>query len=215
MVLGLPLIFIHLLGLPNDIYYLIFMICAVAFLRLYQKKSDLNIKSSLNSGWALGSILGLFFGLGFVSYYLTISASLPEYNVNIAAIIWRGLFFGFFSGVMLSAFPFVTIWRAFAGDKPGKLRRIGVVAISAAAVFLMSASHTVGTIGIDRDKIEKQIKADIIASLPTLLSGNPIASPVTKSILKVSETVFTDNEINDSNNDINTAILDKEAGGNN
>jgi hypothetical protein len=206
----LPLIAFHLLDMSTDLYYFVFLLASLAFLSVYRKKSALNLKSSIKSGWALGLILAVFFGLGFISYYLTVSTE-GAGNTNITVIIWRGLAFGFFSGVLLSAFPFVATWRAFAGTTPGRLRRVGVVIIAAFSVTLMSFSHNIGMIGPDMNKIEKQVKVELIASLPTLLSGNPIASPITKTFFRVSKTVLADNP--DDNDNINTAILDDQSGG--
>jgi len=214
MVFLLPLIAIHLLGMTTDLYYLLFLISSLTFLSVYRKKSGLNLKSALNSGWALGLILAVFFGLGFISYYLTVSID-GAGHANMAVIIWRGLAFGFFSGLLLSAFPFVVTWRAFAGSNPGRLRRVGVVMIAAFSVTLMSFSHSAGMIGPDMNKIENQVKAEFIASLPTLLSGNPIASPITKIFYRVSKTILADNSDDNSNDNINTAILENQSGGTN
>jgi hypothetical protein len=214
MVYLLPLIAIHLLGMTTDIYYLLFLITTLTFLSVYRKKSNLDVKTSIKSGWALGLILAVFFGLGFISYYLTVSAD-GAGTSRMTVILWRGLAFGFFSGVLLSAFPFVATWRALAGKNPGRLRRVGVVMVASFSVMLMSFSHSVGMIGMDMQKIQKQVKAEFIASLPTLLSGNPLAAPITETFFRVSETVLSDNQQDYTNDNIKTAILDDQSGGTN
>jgi hypothetical protein len=190
---------------------LIFAAGSIAFLYYYRKKSNLKIKASIKSGWALGIILAVFFGLGFVSYNLTVNSNIAVSDINAAAVIWRGLVFGFISSIVLTAFPFITVWRSFAGKNPGRLRRFGMVIISAIAIFLMSLCQSIGYAGFDKEKIANQVKVNIIAGLPTLLSGNPMASPIAGTFLKVSETVLTPD-----NPEIETVINDdQQTGGTN
>lgn len=210
LVLALPLLILRLLKIQTDLYYLIFASVSIAFLYYYRKRSDLKIKASIKSGWALGLILAVFFGLGFVSYNLTINSNIAVSDINAAAVIWRGLVFGFISGIVLTAFPFITVWRSFAGKNPSRFRRFGLVTISAFAIFLMSLCHSIGYAGLDKEKMANQIKVNLVAGLPTLLSGNPMASPIAGTFLKVSETVLTADD-----SKIETVIHDQQTGGTN
>ncbi len=212
MVFGLPYLSLNLLKINIDIYYLIFLAFAVAFLWLYRRFSGLKIRASLKSGWALGIILALFVGSTLVSAGMTESSALTRsyqnIDIDITVILWRGIIYGLISGILVSAFPFIATWRALAGTNPGNLRKAGVILTAALAIILTSFSYSVGMAGFNMDKIEKQVEINIIAGLPTLISGNPMASPLAGVFLHVSRSL-----LEPDNNSIETVIKNSQAGG--
>ena len=196
MLFCLPLLLVNLLKIPVDLYYLIFLLSTASFLFYYKKSSSLKTRASLRSGWALGFILAIFFGLGFISYSLVDS---PEVlgtfgNIDLPVIFWRGLIFGLASGIMISAFPFIVTWRALAGANPGNLRRAGVIVIAIFFIALSSFAYDIGLTGLnDRDHVKNRITTSIIAGIPTLISGNPVAAPIAGAFKEISAIMKTQN----------------------
>jgi hypothetical protein len=209
---------VNLLRMPVDLYYLIFLFSTAGFLLYYKKSSSLKARASLNSGWALGLILATFFGLGFISYSLVDS---PEVlgtfgNIDLLLVFWRGLIFGLASGIMISAFPFIVTWRALAGAKPGNLRRVGVIIIAIFFIALSSFSYGMGLTGLnDRDHLKNSIATSIIASIPTLISGNPVAAPIAGAFKEISAIVKTQNGKPPLETDNMQAARDKNESGDN
>lgn len=195
LLFGLPLLFVNLLDIPVDLYYLIFLLSTAGFLIYYKKSSSLKARASLKSGWALGFILALFFGLGFISYSLVDSPGLLATfkSVGFTAILWRGIVFGIASGIMISVFPFVVTWRALAGTNPGNFRRIGIIVAAVFFVALTSVSYSIGLRGRGQDYLRDRITTNLIASIPTLVSGNPMAAPIAGAFKEISEMVKTQN----------------------
>ncbi len=195
LLFGLPLLFVNLFQLPVDLYYFVFMLSAAGFFLYYKKSSSLKTRASLKSGWALGSILAVFFGLGFISYSLVDSpGALKTFtDVDLAVVLWRGIIFGLASGIMISAFPFMVTWRALAGTNPGNLRKFGVIIAAIFFIVLTSFSYSVGLTGLDRVCIKDRITMNVIASIPTLVSGNPMAAPVAGAFKEISAIVKTQN----------------------
>ena len=219
LLFGLPLLLVNLLRMPIDLYYLIFLFSTVGFLLYYKKSSSLKVRASLNSGWALGFILAAFFGLGFISYSLVDS---PEVlgtfgNIDLLVVFWRGIIFGLASGIMISVFPFIVTWRALAGANPGNLRRVGVIVISIFFIALSSFSYGMGFTGLnDRDHLKNRIATSIIASIPTLISGNPVAAPIAGAFKEISAIVKTQNgKVLVESDNIQVARNQNESGGSN
>lgn len=219
MLFGLPLLLVNLLKMPIDLYYLIFLFSTVGFLLHYKKSSSLKARASLNSGWALGFILAIFFGLGFISYSLVDSPDVLGMfgNINFMMVLWRGLIFGMASGIMISVFPFMVTWRALAGANPGNLRRVGVIVIAIFFISLSSFSYGVGLTGLnDRDHVKNKIATSIIASIPTLISGNPLAAPLAGAFKEISAIVKTQNgKVPVESDNIQVAGNQNESGGSN
>jgi hypothetical protein len=218
LLFALPLLFVNLLDMPIDLYYLVFLLSTAGLIIYYKKSSSLKARASLKSGWALGFVLALFFGLGFISYSLVDSPGLLASfrSVGFAAILWRGIVFGVASGIMISVFPFVVTWRALAGTNPGNFRRIGVVAAAVFFVALTSVSYTMGLTGQGRDNLRDRITTNLIASVPTLVSGNPMAAPIAGAFKEISEMVKTQNGKPSARTDnVQAARNQKKSGGSN
>lgn len=215
----MPLLLVNLLEMPIDLYYLIFLFSTAGFLLYYKKSSSLKARASLNSGWALGLILATFFGLGFISYSLVESPEVPGIlqNINFMVVLWRGIIFGIASGIMISAFPFIVTWRALAGANPGNLRRVGVIVISVFFIALSSFSYGMGLTGLnDRDHVKNRIATSIIASIPTLISGNPVAAPIAGAFKEISAIMKTQNgKVPVESDNIQVARNQNESGGSN
>jgi len=129
-------------------------------------------------------------------------------------ILWRGVVFGITGAALISAFPFVAVWRAFAGVNPGNLRKIGVLLMAVIAISLTSLSYSIGISGFDEDRIRHNVKMSIVTAIPTLLSGNPIASPIAGAFLYSGESMFSENESH-KNAGSGTAMAIRNNGGSN
>ena len=219
LLFGLPLLLVNLLRMPVDLYYLIFLFSTVGFLLYYKKSSSLKARVSLRSGWALGLILAIFFGLGFISYSFVDSPMVLGTfgNIDLLVVFWRGLIFGLASGIMISAFPFIVTWRALAGANPGNLRRVGVIVISIFFIALSSFSYGMGLTGLnDRDHVKNRMATSIIAGIPTLISGNPVAAPIAGAFKEISAIMKTQNgKVPVESDNIQVARNQNESGGSN
>lgn len=197
LVFGIPFISTKILNLGVDLFYLVFLVASVAFLWFYRKRTSLILRYAVNSGWALGTILALFIGIGLLSYTLTLKSNLVglDFDANIIIILWRGVVFGVVSAALISVFPFIAVWRAFAGADPGNIRKFGILAIAVMAISITSLSYNIGLSGFNKDRITYNVKMSLLTGIPTLLSGNPFASPVAGAFLQAGESMFSGDEM--------------------
>ena len=96
------------------------------------------------------------------------------------ALAWRGVLYGVTDGLLLSVFPILVVFAAFAGTRlnsrlAGKVV-IGIVAL--AASLAMTAIYHSGYSDFRSDKMTKPLRGDVIWSAPTLLTLNPIGAPI-------------------------------------
>jgi hypothetical protein len=209
---------VSLLKAHDDLYRFVFIAGSIVFVAAYGKYSSFKLMESLKSGWALGLILSIFIGLGFVSISLTGSQSLSAAikHLNVPIIAWRGIAFGIVSGIMISTFPFVVVWRSLAGHNPGVFRKAIVTVIAAFSIALISLLHNFALTGIPQGDLNARVQKSVIVGLPTLLSGNPIAAPISGAFLSVSEVLKVRND-QPLTPDRQTIIADKpsQTGGSN
>lgn len=192
-----PYLLDNVIEAPIDLYCLIFLAGSIAFIAIYRHFTFFEIRASLNSGWALGSIMAVFIGLGFISFAADDSRKIADSleKVDMLIIIWRGVVFGGAAGIMISAFPFVIVWRSFAGSNPGKFRKFSTALAAGVSIAVASFCNHLGKTGLDREIMNNQIEKNIVAGLPTLLSGNPLAAPVAGAFLSVSELMKLQDEL--------------------
>jgi hypothetical protein len=102
-----------------------------------------------------------------------------------------GAVYGAADGLLLSAFP---ILRVFAALRDTRLRRrtggvVAVGAIAIAASLAMTAVYHAGYSDFRSDKMRKPVTGDLVWSVPTLATLNPIGAPVAHVSLHVGAVV--------------------------
>jgi len=129
--------------------------------------------------FALADTLGLQRDL----YYGIYAAS-----VAVFFVAWRGVVYGLADGLLLSVFPILVVFAAFAGTKLRE-RRAGKIAIGLAALvasLAMTASYHIGYSDFRSEKVGRALSGDVIWSTPTLLTLNPIGAPIAHAGLHVT-----------------------------
>ena len=187
---GVPFIFSHLLKLPLDPFFIVLGILSIAFFWYYSKSTELKWLESLSPGWALGIILGAFIGLGFISNAST-QMNMTDYFIPAftPSVIARGVIYGVISAILLTILPFVITWRAFSGTNPGNLRKVAVTLLAVIALTLMSFLYNLGIGGFSDKNLKDKIGMCMIANVPTLVSGNPIAGSISNVFLQISRNI--------------------------
>lgn len=191
LVFGLPYLLVSLMGLSRDSYYIWLYIFSIAFIGLYTKRSDFHWAVSLKSGWALGTISAVFIGLVFLSLAAMSKPALGAsfFSASMLPLLWRGLLYGLVSAFLVSVFPFVVVWRALSGTNPGVFRKFGVTIVAILAIGLMSSLYNLGLSDLKQENLGNQIGKSLIAAVPTIISGSPLAAPISNVLLQMSESV--------------------------
>ena len=91
--------------------------------------------------------------------------------------------------LLLSAFPILLV---FAALRNSRLRRLpgGIVAVGAAAMIAslaLTAVYHAGYSDFRSDKLRKPVTGDLVWSVPTLATLNPIGAPIAKQYLYPDE----------------------------
>lgn len=179
-------VFADLLALPLDLYYLVYFAIIITMFVIYIKRTELDINLWVSRRVVWGILLGLIFSFVEVNNVLS-RPETPHFEgaYLVWMIFWRGLVYGTVDGLLLTVFPWIVTWRAFNAEQKtlGKKIAIGFLAWIF-IVFTTTAYH----FGYADFRTKKVIQADIgntIMSVPTLLSANPIASPITHAALHI------------------------------
>jgi hypothetical protein len=189
---GSSFVFGDLLALPVDLYYLIYFGIILIFFSNYMRKTKLNIKEWFSKRMVWSVLLGLIFGALMVQNVL----SRPETERFTGAylgwlIFWRGLVYGVIDGLLLSSFPWIVTWRAFdVGKKPlGKKIAFGFLAWL--FILVVTTAYHLGYSDFRSRKIIQPNIGNTLISVPTLVSANPIGSPITHAIMHTAAVIHS------------------------
>ena len=90
--------------------------------------------------------------------------------------------------MLLSVFPILIVFAAFAGSRlnRGFAGKVAVGVVALVASLAMTAVYHFGYSDFRSAKVRKPLTGDLVWSIPTLLTLNPIGSPIAHVGLHVS-----------------------------
>ena len=191
---SIPFVFTDLTPIDRDLYYGVYACSVFGFAGLWLRFGIASPRGLLARNWRAGLVLGLAFVVAMVAIVSTEpTTARPSGLELVAAIVWRGLIYGLADGVILSAFPIVAVFAAFAGRRVlarwrGKAL-VGALALIVSLVF--TAVYHLGYSDFRGEKLRKPLAGDVLWSAPTLVTLSPIASPLTHAGLHVAAVIHS------------------------
>jgi hypothetical protein len=178
------------LELPRDLFYGIYAASVLTFFVAWAKSTGQPFGEMLRRRWVLALALGFAFAgvMALIALRTEEATARPEGIDLIAAVLWRGVVYGLADGLLLSAFPILAVFAAFAGTKL-RGQWLGKVAIGSAAIIAsvaMTASYHLGYRDFRSEKVGRAVSGDLVWSVPTLVTLNPIGAPIAHAGLHVS-----------------------------
>ena len=189
---GSALIFGDLLNLPVDLYYLVYFGGIIIFFTAYIRKTKLNIKEWVSKRLVWSVLLGLIFGALLVQKVL----SEPETGKFTGAylawlIFWRGMVYGVIDGLLLSSFPWIVTWRAFDVSKKSLGKKIAFGFLAWLFILVVTTAYHFGYADFRSRKIIQPNIGNTLISVPTLVTANPIGSPITHAIMHIAAVIHS------------------------
>jgi hypothetical protein len=177
-----PFVLADQLGLQRDLYYGIYCAAVVALFVAWSRDTGQSVREMCTRHWPWAAALGVIFaGLSAFIVLGTEDATAHPGGVEfLAAIGWRGIVYGAADGLLLSAFPILVVFAALK-DTGLRRRRGGLVAVGSlamAASLAITATYHLGYSDFRSSKIRKPVTGDLVWSLPTLATLNPIGAPI-------------------------------------
>ncbi len=187
---AVPFLFADVLELNRDVFYGLYALAVVALFALWSHSTHYDLRAACLRRWPLALVLGLATaGVMTLVVLRTEDATARPHGLDlVAAVAWRGIVYGVTDGLLLSAFPILVVFAALAGTR---LRHgiTGTVAAGAAALvasLAMTAVYHAGYSDFRSSKVGKPLTGDVIWSVPTLVTLNPIGAPIAHASLHTS-----------------------------
>jgi D-alanyl-D-alanine carboxypeptidase len=190
----IPFALTDVVSLDRDVYYGVYIAAVFAFTGAWVGCELDARRATLTRNWRAGVGLGAIFAVVMVAIVVREPATdRPEGLAFVAAIIWRGVLYGLADGVILSAFPILAVFAAFAGTR-AVMRWHGKVAVGALALavsLVFTAVYHAGYEDFRGEKVRKPVVGDAIWSLPTLATLSPFGAPIAHAGLHVAAVVHS------------------------
>ncbi len=181
-----PFVFADLLNLPKDLYYAIYGGSVIVFLAAWVHVTAQPWRTMVARRWRLAVLLGLLFGALLAVVVLRQDATTrPADAALVGAVLWRGVVYGAIDGLLLSSFPILAVFASCKGTRLERRRGgraiVGIIALVASV--LMTATYHLGYSDFRSTKVRSPVAGDVMWSMPTLLTLNPIGAPIAHATL--------------------------------
>jgi hypothetical protein len=188
-----PFIVADRLGLQRDVYYALYIAAVIGLFVAWARDTRQPLREMVARRWRLAVALGVLFAAisAFIATRADDATTHPGGIEFIAALGWRGIAYGAADGLLLSAFPILVV---FAALRDSRLRRRtgGIAAVGAIAMvasLAMTAVYHAGYSDFRSDKLRKPLTGDLVWSVPTLATLNPVGAPMAHVGLHVGAVV--------------------------
>jgi hypothetical protein len=179
---AVPYLLADVLDLDRDVFYGVYALAVIALFVGWSRATAYDLVAAAKRRWLLAILLGLAATavLTLIVVRTEDATQRPDGIDLAAAVAWRGVLYGVTDGLLLSAFPILVVFAALAGSRlnrrfAGKVA-IGVVALVAS--LAMTAVYHAGYDDFRSEKIREPLTGDVIWSVPTLVTLNPIGAPI-------------------------------------
>ncbi len=191
---AVPFLLADTLDLNRDLFYGLYALAVAGFVAAWARDTRLN-RLDLLRNWRWGLALGAVgaAALAFNVVRMEDATDRPGGFELVAAILWRGVLYGATDGVLLSVFPILAVFAAFAGTRL-RQRWTGKVLIGTIAMLAsigITAVYHLGYSDFRSEKVRKPIVGDVIWSAPTLTTLSPFGAPIAHVGLHVSAVVHS------------------------
>jgi hypothetical protein len=189
---GASFVFGDLVTLPVDVYYLMYFGIVLGFLVLYVKRTELELSAWISPrlGWGVG--LGVLGGIVLMQGVLARPETARLSGGMLAwAVAWRGVAYGAVDGLLLFAFPWMVVWRAFEAREAGWGVRLRAGAVAVFSILLVTTIYHLGYADFRSRKIVQPNIGSAIGAVPTLVTANPLASPLSHVFLHVTAVIHS------------------------
>lgn len=191
---GVPFVFADTLDLNRDVFYGVYAVAVALFVAAWAWDTRLT-RRDLTRNWRWGVLLGAVGAAitALIAIRTEDATDRPGGIELVAAVLWRGVVYGATDGVLLSVFPILAVFAAFAGTRLRK-RVAGnavVASIAMIASLGITAVYHLGYSDFRSEKVRKPIAGDVIWSAPTLITLSPFGAPIAHVGLHVGAVVHS------------------------
>jgi len=182
----IPYVFSSRLKLQHDLYYSIYFALVGVFLAAYVQITGVNVRETLLRSLPLTLVAGVIIGALVVMNVLRTEPVTPRPTGAYLGfeLLWRGLLYGTVDALLLTAFPALVAFGLIGGDD-SVVKHVGFAVVALALTIVITGTYHWGYSQYRRDGLRGPEVGNVILTLPTLVSANPVGTIVAHATMHV------------------------------
>lgn len=177
-----PFVLTDVFDVDRDAYYGIYAVGVIALFAGWARSTHYDlagaVRRRLLPALGLGAVAAAVLAVMVVR--TAHATARPHGATLVGAVLWRGVVYGATDGLLLSVFPVLVVFAALAGSRlRSRLRGTVLVgAVALVASLALTAVYHVGYADFRSEKLRKPLVGDVVWSIPTLATLNPVGAPI-------------------------------------
>jgi len=134
---AVPFLLADVVEIRRDVFYGLYALAVAGLFALWSRSTDYDLAAAMKRHWLAALLLGLA-SAGMLAGMVVRTEDAtprPQGFELVGAVAWRGILYGVTDGLLLSVFPILVVFAAFAGTRLDRTRlgkiAIGIVALAA------------------------------------------------------------------------------------
>jgi hypothetical protein len=184
---ALPYLLTDVMDVNRDVFYGLYALSVAGLFAAWSHSTGYDLVAACKRYWVTALTLGIAAGAVLAAVVVRTEDTTPRPDglELAAAVTWRGIVYGITDGLFLSVFPILVVFAALAGTRLDRrfAGKAAIAVIALAASLAMTAVYHAGYSDFRSEKMRKPLTGDVVWSLPTLLTLNPIGAPIAHATL--------------------------------
>lgn len=182
-----PFVFSSALDLHHDLYLVVYFAFVASLLGLYARAHGEFFGEFVGARWRWSLLVGLALLIPVIRNVLAEDATAhPDGAYFVFELVWRGAIYGAVDALLLTVFPCLIVYSALRGNLKSLGRKATYAVASLLLIATMTATYHLGYEQYREDGVGAPETGNLIFSIPTLATANPVGSVLVHSAMHVT-----------------------------
>jgi hypothetical protein len=173
-----PYLGVSVLGLQHDVFYLLYFAVTLALITTYVRVEQVAIGEVLRGRWRWSLGIGVVMAVFLVFNVLHSEGATPRPHgaYFVFELLWRGIGYGLIDTLLLTVVPCLVAYTLLHGHVGGLTGKLRFAALALPLVILVTATYHLGYPQYRQNGISRPETGNILISIPTFATANPVGS---------------------------------------
>jgi hypothetical protein len=173
-----PYVGVSVLDLHHDVFYLGYFAVTIALIGTYVRIEHVDVGEVVSMRWRWSLGLGIVTAgfLVFNVFQTEDATTRPSGLYFLFELLWRGVGYGLVDTLLLTAFPCFVAYQLLHGCVGGLAGKLRFTALALPLVIVVTATYHLGYPQYRDDGIGRPEIGNVLISIPTFATANPVGS---------------------------------------
>ena len=176
----IPYLGVSVLGMQHDVFYLAYFVVTLALLATYVRSEHADVAEVFRRRWRWSLGIGVVLaGVLVFNVINTEDATARPHGFQFGfELLWRGVGYGLIDTLLLTVFPCLVAHQLLHGRVGGLTGKLRLTAVMLPLVMIITATYHLGYPQYRQDGISRPETGNVLISIPTFATANPVGSIV-------------------------------------